>query len=304
MNDEERLLSAGEADKLLASADGTAALLYLHILRQGGFSLTAAARALRCKETEIARAAETLRRLGLLRTPEEPLRPEEFGAIRSEDIVARADTDSAFQGVVAEAERALGRVLSAHDLEVLFGIYDQLGLPADVMLLLLNHCVEEYQARSGPGRKPAMRYIEKEAWHWAKEELMSIDAAEAHLQRCRQRRETAAQVQDAMQIRGRELTATERKYVDGWLTLGFGPEAIAIAYDRTMARTGRMAWKYMDTILHSWSDKGLMTPEAIEAEDPMQRSKRTAASAAPEDSKKQIEDLRKLYDSINRRKEG
>ena len=36
MNEEKTLLTAGEADKLLASADGTVALLYLHILRAGG----------------------------------------------------------------------------------------------------------------------------------------------------------------------------------------------------------------------------------------------------------------------------
>ena len=67
---EENLMSAEAADKLLACADGRAALLYLHILRSGGFSLTAAARVLRCTETETALAADTLRRLGLLTKPQ------------------------------------------------------------------------------------------------------------------------------------------------------------------------------------------------------------------------------------------
>ena len=59
MSEERMLLHADEADKLLASADGRAALLYLHILRSGGFSLTAASRVLRCSETEAALAADT-----------------------------------------------------------------------------------------------------------------------------------------------------------------------------------------------------------------------------------------------------
>ena len=62
MSDEEKLMSAEAADKLLASADGRAALLYLHILRAGGFSLTEAARVLRRSETDVTLAAETLRR--------------------------------------------------------------------------------------------------------------------------------------------------------------------------------------------------------------------------------------------------
>ena len=303
MKDEETLLTAGEANRLLASADGNAALLYLHIRTSGGFSLADAARAMRCGDAEVARAAETLRRLGLLERPKEPLRPSELPPVPAEDIIARANTDSAFQGIIAEAERTLGRVLSTHDLELLFGIYNHLGLPADVIMLLLHHCVEEYQDRSGAGRMPTMRFIEKEAWFWAEQEILSYDAAEAHLQRCRERKTAAAQVQKALQIHGRNLTATERKYVESWLALGFDAETVAIAYDRTMARTGRLAWKYMDSILRSWSDKGLMTPDAIEAGDPMQRPRR-AGTAEPEDTQQKLKDLKTLVDSISGRKEG
>jgi DnaD/phage-associated family protein len=303
MKDEEKLLTAGEANKLLASADGNAALLYLHILTSGGFSLTAAAAALRCTTAEGARAAETLRRLGLIEKPQPPLAPSELPAVKTEDVVACVDTDSAFRGVVAEAEKTLGRVLSAHDLELLFGLYDTLGLPADVIMLLLHHCVEEYQTRNGPGRMPTMRQVEKEGWHWAGEEIMTLDAAEAHLQRFRERKDAARKVKDALQIRGREFTPSEQKYVESWLALGFDAETIAIAYDRTVSRTGRLAWKYMDTIMQSWNQKGLTTPEAIEKGDPMQRPKRGQTPAA-EDSEKQIDDLRKVVRHISGGKEG
>ena len=303
MSNEEKLMSAEAADKLLASADGRAALLYLHILRSGGFSLTAAARVLRCSETETALAADTLRRLGLLPKPQEPLRQTELPPVKTEDIVTRAETDEAFKGLVCEAEQALGRVLSSHDLEVLFGIYDHLGLPADVIMLLLHHCIEEYQTRSGPGRMPTMRYIEKEGWYWADQEILSLDAAEEHLRRHRQRQEAAAQVKEALQIRDRELTQTERNYVESWLSMGFGAETVAIAYDRTVLRTNKLSWKYMDSIIRSWNDKQLYTPEEIEAGDPMQRAKRPAAPV-PKDNKKKIEELRRVYQSISGQKEG
>ncbi len=303
MGDEEKLLSAGEADKLLASADGRAALLYLHILRSGGFSLTAAARVLRCSETETALAADTLRRLGLLEKPEKPLPDGKLPQLTARDMAEIASKDPAFKGVVAEAEKTLGRLLSENDLRILFGIYDHLGLPADVIMLLLHHCVEEHQARSGPGRMPTMRAVEKEAWFWAEHEILNLDAAEEHLRLCRQRQEVAAQVREALQIRGRELTAMERRYVDGWLALGFGTEAVAEAYDRTVARTGRLAWNYMDKILRSWSDRGLLTPEAIAAGDPADR-KKSAAQAEKEDTRKTIEDLELLVGVLGGRKEG
>ena len=304
MNEEKTLLSAGEADKLLASADGLAALLYLHILRSGGFSLTAAAKVLRRSETETALAADTLRRLGLLQAPREPLPDQTLPQITAEDIVRRADTDSAFHGVVCEAEKALGRVLGPHDLQVLFGIYDHLGLPADVIMLLLHHCIEEYQTRSGAGRMPSMRYIEKEGWFWAQQEILSLDAAEEHLRRHKQRSEAVEQAKAALQLQGHELVQSQRKYIESWLEMGFSPDALAIAFDRTVLRTGKLTWRYMDTILKSWSDKQLLTPEEIEAKDPAQREKACAAAASADNDEK-LKRMQKMVDSwsgANRKK--
>jgi DnaD/phage-associated family protein len=291
MNEEKTLLTAEEADKLLASADGTAALLYLHIRRAGGFSLTEAVRVLRRGEADVALAAETLRRLGLLPKPDQPLPDETLPQLTTRDLRDIASKDDSFRGLVAEAEKALGRVLSDNDLRVLFGIYDHMGLPADVILLLLNHCIDEYQFRSGPGRMPTMRYIEKEAWFWTGHEIVNLDAAEEHLRRCAERREAAEQAKEVLQIRGRSLGKSEREYIDGWLELGFGPEALAIAYDRTVLRTGRLTWKYMDTILRSWCDKGLLTPEEIEAKDPAKRSRAAAPAASNSEKMAQMEKM-------------
>ena len=306
MSEERYLLRIDEANKLLASADGNAALLYLHILTEGGsFSISAAARDLRRSEAEIARAAELLRKLGLMPKPEPLLEPSELPNVTAQDIVLRAQTDGAFRDLVSETEQSLGRVLSSHDLEVLFGIYDHLGLPADVIMLLLHHCIDEYQARSGPGRMPTMRYIEKEGWYWAEQEIMSIDAAEAHLQRCRARQDALKQIRDALQIRDRAFTPSERKYVEGWIAMGFGADAVAVAYDRTVLNTGKLNWKYMDSILRSWGGKHLYTAEAIESGDPARRPRKSAAPAA--DNSRKIDRMRKVYDSMrdpNGKKEG
>lgn len=298
MHEEKTLLTAEEADRLLACADGTAALLYLHILRSGGLSLSKAAGVLKRSEAEVALAADTLRRLGLLEGLRERLPQEETPEYTAEDIVRRADSDSAFAGVVSEAERSLGRVLSSNDLRLLFGIYDHLGLPADVIMLLLHHCIETYQARSGPGRMPTMRYIEKEAWYWAEQEILNLDTAEEHIRRERQRRELSQQVKNALQIRDRALTAGEQRYIDEWLALGYGPESLAIAYDRTVLSTGKLAWKYMDRIVRSWSEKGLFTPEEIEAGDSRRSGpKRQLAAPSRSDSEK-LADMRRLYENM------
>ena len=270
----------GELDRLLAHADGNAALLYLQIRRAGSYSLDRAARELKCTAEELRTAAGVLRAMELLESPEQTAErtlEREAPEYTAEDVSALARTDIRFQAAVSEAERVLGRVLSSNDLKLLFGIYDYWGLQADVILLLLNHCVEKYQARCGPGRKPTMRYVEKEAQYWAKMEIHSLDAAEALIQREKEKQTLLRQSAEAMNIR-RELTPTERKYLESWIDLGFGPEAVAIAYDRTMVGAGKLAWRYMDKIFRNWDEKKLHTPEEIEAGDGPDRRPEPAAS--------------------------
>ena len=251
MSEEKCILTAAEADRLLGAADGTAALLYLYLRRNGGYTPATAAKELKCPEAEIVLAAKKLRQLGLLEPLQAPPENREIPEYTAADIARRAGTDTEFAGVVSEAERTLGRVLNSNDLRLLLGLYDHLGLPAEVIMLLLHHCVETYQARSGAGRMPTMRMVEKEGWYWAEQEIVTLESAEEHIAAQRQRARRVEQVMDVLQIRGRELTATERRYVEDWLTLGYGPEALAIAYDRTVLSTGKLAWKYMDRIVHS-----------------------------------------------------
>ena len=65
--------------------------------------------------------------------------------------------------LVPQTEEKLGKRLKTADLQILAGLYDDLGLPADVIYLLVCHCVTRSEERYGPGRRPTLRQIEKEA---------------------------------------------------------------------------------------------------------------------------------------------
>ena len=45
---------------------------------------------------------------------------------------------------------------------MLLGLYDDLGLPADVIFLLVSFCAERTAQQYGPGRRPTLRQIERE----------------------------------------------------------------------------------------------------------------------------------------------
>ena len=163
----------------------------------------------------------------------------------------RTKADSGFRDVLAECERVLGHTLSGADTRTLFGIYDYLGLPTDVIMVLLHHCAEECRRRYGPGRVPTMRQIEKEAYIWVNREIMTLEQAEEYIRSREEMREGTEQLRRSFGIRDRQLSPTERKYIEGWFALGFGVEAIELAYDRTVTNTGSLKWSYMDKIIRS-----------------------------------------------------
>ena len=272
------------ADRLIAAHDGDVALLYIYLLRTGSENPEDAARDLCRTLREVSAAWEKLQRMGLLpdaaaqeaaHRPEpvgEPSSPrpepaEELPEYETEDLVRRSKEDAGFAAVVQEAQKVLGHVLSSSDLKRLFGIYDYLALPPEVILMLLNHCVT-----TSKNRRPSMRYIEKEAYVWANREILSLDQAEEYIRRSRERQADIGRVKEALNIRGRELTATEAKYIGSWLDMGFGEDCLSIAYDRTVTNTGALKWGYMNKILLSWHEKGIHTPEEVQEKDGRRKS--------------------------------
>lgn len=290
------------ADQLIAAHDGDVALLYIYLLRTGSDDLEPAARALCRTLSEVSAAYEKLQRMGLLdrgsapeagqaAAPRRPEPAEELPEYEAEDLVRRAREDSGFAAVVQEAQKVLGHVLSSSDLKRLFGIYDYLALPPEVILMLLNHCVS-----TSRNRRPSMRYIEKEAYVWANREILSLEQAEEYIRRSRERQEDIGRIKEALNIRGRELTATEGKYIASWLDMGFGEDCLSIAYDRTVTNTGALKWGYMNKILLSWHEKGIRTPAEVQEKDG--RRKSAPPVKAPADKPIDLERLRAIVEKM------
>lgn len=259
------------ADKLISLGDGTCALLYLYALRvNGDFTVEGAAKALGRTSAEIRRAAELLRGDGLFAAEEKdfaPLPAEELPQYTSKEVVSCAGPDGGFRIIIDETQHILGKVLTGADINTLFGLYDYLKLPPEVIILLINYCVNCTREKLGSGKLPSMRMIEKEGYAWYNDEIITLDRAEEYLCRKREAKEKSASVKRILQIKDRGLSSTENKYVCDWLSMGFDTDTIEKAYDITVLKTGKLQWKYMNSILSSWHAKGLHTPEEIEKGD-------------------------------------
>lgn len=267
------------ADALLSAGSPEAAMLYLYMLRRDGvLDMEAALRDLPMTQAALRAAADVLFRQGLLsgKTGEGglPMPGQELPEYQAKDVVLRTAEDPAFKALVEESQRALGRVLSSADLKKLFGIYDDLALPPEVIMLLINHCREDSEYRYGPGKHLGFSAIEKEAYAWVNREIVTHELAEEWLAKKAARRTQVGALRARLGIQNRALLPTEAKYMEEWLELGFGPEEILLAADRTVANTGELRLRYTNSILQSWHKKDLHTVAEIEKGDrkPARRS--------------------------------
>ena len=251
--------------KLLGAASPDAALLYIFI--SSGNAPEEAEQALRLSPSRLTVATATLRQLGLW--PEKRrsvIRPGERPSYSEEDVLRAMERDVSFHGLYEELQRLLGRTLNTDELKIILGFTRYLGLPADVILLLVRFCCERARRR-GASRRPSLLTIEKEAYYWAENGIDTLEEASAYIQKRNFLYFRLRRLMDILQIRGRCLTQAEEKYALSWLDLGFEDGVIAMAYERTCLNTGGLNWSYMNKILQRWAKEGMLTAEAVNSGD-------------------------------------
>ena len=267
--DEPVILASQAVKRLLDRGDGDAALLYLALLRRRGDAPPRSlAGELRWDRGRIEAAEAALRDLGLITPQAPPAEPaDEPPAYRQDELAGKLEESEDFRRLTAEVERKLGKRLTTADLSALLGLYDYLGLPSDVIYLLVCHCAERAAGRFGPGRRPTLRQIEREGYAWARRGIDTQAAAVEHLNRCAQRQGALPEFMRALQLGDRPPSAGEERCLLQWLEWGFSPEAAALAYDKTVLKCHEFKWSYCNGILRRWHEAGLHTVDEIEAGD-------------------------------------
>ena len=285
--EENIVLGAGSVRRLIEGRDGNAALLYLSLARSGSSDAEKLRAELGWNEAQFAAAEAALRSMGLIQSPA-PARPAAPPArtqsapppetalpeYSREDVMDKLERDASFAAVLREVERKLGR-LSEPSVRKLLGLYDYLGLSADVIFLLVNYCAERKAEQFGAGKLPTLRDIEKEGYAWARMELFSYAAADAFVQREREKRGRYPEYMEVLRLGSRAPVASEERFLKQWAEWGFPPETVEIAYDKTMLNCHELKWTYCNGILKKWHEKGLHTPEEARSENLAPRVRET-----------------------------
>ena len=251
--------------KLLSAASPDAALLYIYL--QAGNCQNCAEQDLHLNASRISCAMATLRQLGLVEKERSShIIPGERPCYSETDVLSAMDTDGSFRGIYGEVQRLMGRNLNTEELKILLSFTNYLGLPGDVISVLVCYCKDRARQK-GLLRNPSLRTIEKEAYAWAERGIDTLEEAAAYIQSQNVRNSRLSRLMNILQIRGRNLTAAEERYAQNWLELAFDEEMIAMAYERTCLNTGGLNWAYMNKILQRWHEQGFHTAQEVQSGD-------------------------------------
>jgi DnaD/phage-associated family protein len=140
---------------------------------------------------------------------------------------------------------------------VLFGFYDWLRLPMDVILYMLTYCADNDHRD--------LRYIEKVALDWAEKQIDDLEKALAYVHTFNK------DYNVILKIMGQTTgypTPSQLKYINKWLQEYEMPTELALlACDRAAVNEGRPTFKYVDGIITNWHKKGIHTVADAETDD-------------------------------------
>ncbi|MCR5653764.1 MAG: DnaD domain protein [Ruminococcus sp.] len=203
------------------------------------------------------------------------------------DIVTaaqRVSSDEDLSHVLVEVESALGKPLSSGNIATLVMLYDTCGLPAEVIVMLVNYCVSVGKAN--------MRAIETIGVKWADDGIYSIEAAENKIRISRQADEDWTRVRSVFGLQNvGSPTVKQHEFAHRWISQWhFSDEMLREAYEICVDTKGEMKLGYINGILTKWHNSGIVSVSDIQKKD----KKKTPKSGKKSDASYDIEELMKI----------
>ncbi len=175
--------------------------------------------------------------------------PPKFKAIMPTEIAERVQSSRDIRFLFDGTEHCAGRPLNHDEERTLIWIHDHLGIPSEVLLMLVTSCFS-----SGRGQ---MSYIESVACDWSERGIFTYQAAEKELIEMQRRDSGRAHI---MRIIGAErLTPAQKECTDRWMDWNVPDEMISLAADISAEKKLRTDVKYMDGIITNWRKDGIST---------------------------------------------
>lgn len=272
------LVNNSFVDKYMCEANGSFIKVYLYLLRHSSkydLEISDIANALNLMESDVIRAFKYWQKRNLIKYVQHSDRDFEISFVNAEeniddesnidasltpksiakhssvptgvnyqksDIITYMRNNDGIRHMFLISEQLLSKTLTDTDRKILFSFYDYLGMPVEVIFTLLEYCISI--------GKTNMRYVEKVAYSWADKGINTLAKASLYVKEENEVNNTFKRFKTMFKISGREFTPSEETFIRDWVyTYKYSDEAIAEAYEKAVANTGKVSFKYMDAVL-------------------------------------------------------
>ena len=278
-------LEAEEIQRLLTCGNNDAVALYLFL--RNGNTVHSAKTELQMPDARIQAALQVLRTQNLYKL--QPAENPRF-TYKENDVLTAVHQDMDFKGLCQEVQYRLGKALNTEELKILLNMTNYLGMPNDVVCILVSYCVSRAK-QQGSLKLPSMWTIEKEAYRWSDAGIENQEAAFNYIHQQNDQYSQLGKLMDLLQIRGRRLTPPEERYAQAWLQMGLSDELLRMAYEKTCEKTGGLNWSYMNKIVTSWKQEGYRSPADVKSRG---RTQSVPTGASGQLGEAEIEAIQKM----------
>ncbi len=176
------------------------------------------------------------------------------------DIKQALVQNTALSELCLVAEATYGKTLSDSELQSLYWLHEELGLCAEVILMVIEYCISI--------NKSNMKYVERVAITWKENGIDTIEKANEYINAEIEKKTVFYNIRKTFGILARPLTELEEKYLVKWHNEWNMSEAmILLAYNYCIMQTNKLSYQYMDTIIKNWFDSKIMTVEDAKAQN-------------------------------------
>ncbi len=158
--------------------------------------------------------------------------------------------------LLERAEKILEKHLIPSEAGILVSLNNWAGISVDVILMVITYCTSI--------GKNSLRSIERIALDWNDKGYDTHEKVEKYIQKLTDDNKNENSVKSDFGIYDRNLSAKEKMLIATWFNeYRFNLDMIHLAYEKTIDRTGKLSFPYINTILKSWFENEIHTTDQV-----------------------------------------
>ncbi len=294
----------------MASFCAVKSLLWILNYRGGAFSVSELAKGIGSSESDVREALDYWVNEGVLvrdgETAAEPLKSdshllndkdvkseekpaekneavmkEELVLPTYEQVVTRMNEDKKIEDLINHVQFMLGRTTGQDMNARLVQMVDGYGLPIEIILRLIQYCVDI--------GKTSNAFILGVAKSWYKNEISTLEQADEYIDSHSRAQSIYNDFRMLTGLTAPRATSKQEEYFIKWDSYKMPVDMMVYAYEITVEKTGKISFAYMDKIIYSWHENGYKTPEDVDKAAKAKAGQKAADSKRSYDINKAIE---------------